>query len=261
MTVERFVIADLPVESISDGHRRTAIRADHSLVVLNWLQPGYRSAGATHAFDQLSFVLEGAMTYSVGDEEFVQEPGSAIRLPAGVRHAARPTGDDVVFALDVFAPPLPDAAHLAAHQPSSGTEVGTATHGDYPPLGTEVERFVIADLPMQTVRDQFWRTGVRGDHSLVTLNWARPGYKSVGQHHHPYDQLSFVFAGAIRFFVGDDEYIQETGTAIRFPSDIAHGAEPVGDEVVFNLDVFAPPRTDYAHLVEHQMAGVGGESG
>jgi hypothetical protein len=31
-----------------------------------------------------------------------------------------------------------------------------------------------------------------------------------------------------------------------------HYAEPVGDEIVLNLDVFAPLRDDYRHLVDYQ---------
>jgi hypothetical protein len=36
------------------------------------------------------------------------------------------------------------------------------------------------------------------------------------------------------------------------PPNVVHYAEPVGDEVCLNLDVFAPVRADYLHLVDYQ---------
>jgi hypothetical protein len=41
---------------------------------------------------------------------------------------------------------------------------------------------------------------------------------------------------------------------IRVPPHTIHYAEPIGDEVALNLDVFAPIRDDYAHLVKYQAA-------
>ena len=39
---------------------------------------------------------------------------------------------------------------------------------------------------------------------------------------------------------------------IRVPPDVVHYAEAIGDEVCLNLDVFAPVRQDYLHLVQYQ---------
>jgi hypothetical protein len=39
---------------------------------------------------------------------------------------------------------------------------------------------------------------------------------------------------------------------LRIPPGVVHYAEPIGDEVALNLDVFAPLRDDYRHLVAHQ---------
>jgi hypothetical protein len=33
---------------------------------------------------------------------------------------------------------------------------------------------------------------------------------------------------------------------------VVHYAEPIGDDVVMNLDVFSPIRDDYRHLIEYQ---------
>ena len=58
----------------------------------------------------------------------------------------------------------------------------------------------------------------------------------------------------MRFHVGDEVVEGGPGSMIRIPPHVMHYAEPVGDEVVLNLDVFAPLREDYKHLVEYQRA-------
>jgi mannose-6-phosphate isomerase-like protein (cupin superfamily) len=40
------------------------------------------------------------------------------------------------------------------------------------------------------------------------------------------------------------------GSIVLIPAGVEHFIEPVGDEVVRNLDVFAPARGDLIHLLE-----------
>jgi mannose-6-phosphate isomerase-like protein (cupin superfamily) len=37
---------------------------------------------------------------------------------------------------------------------------------------------------------------------------------------------------------------------MRIPAGVEHYIEPTGEEPVMNLDVFAPARPDYMHLLE-----------
>jgi hypothetical protein len=46
---------------------------------------------------------------------------------------------------------------------------------------------------------------------------------------------------------------------VRIPPNTMHYLEPIGDEVALNLDIFAPPRADYMHLVEYQKDEFGAE--
>jgi len=39
---------------------------------------------------------------------------------------------------------------------------------------------------------------------------------------------------------------------LRVPPNTLHYVEPIGGEVALNLDVFAPIRDDYRHLVDYQ---------
>jgi mannose-6-phosphate isomerase-like protein (cupin superfamily) len=60
--------------------------------------------------------------------------------------------------------------------------------------------------------------------------------------------------GRLNYHVGDEVFEMTPGSMIRVPPHTIHYAEPVGAEVALNLDVFAPIRDDYAHLVKYQEA-------
>jgi len=98
------------------------------------------------------------------------------------------------------------------------------------------------------------RTAVRGDKSLITINWFHPGHsvQTPPPHSHPFDQVSFVFAGKVGFDVNGQVYEVAAGEVLHIPADAPHTAWLIGDEVALNVDVYAPVRDDYLHLVEHQ---------
>ena len=108
-------------------------------------------------------------------------------------------------------------------------------------------------LPKEVVRPGVERAGFRGDDVLMVMNWLEPGME-VNPHSHPCEQLVYVVQGTMRFVVDGEELIAGAGSLIRIPPDVEHFGEPIGDEQVLNLDVFAPIRADYRHLVEHQRA-------
>ena len=111
-------------------------------------------------------------------------------------------------------------------------------------------------LPKEVVRPGVERAGFRGDDVLMVMNWLEPGME-VNPHSHPCEQLVYVVKGTMRFVVDGEELIAGAGSLIRIPPDVEHFGEPIGDEQVLNLDVFAPIRGDYRHLVEHQKAEFG----
>jgi mannose-6-phosphate isomerase-like protein (cupin superfamily) len=122
------------------------------------------------------------------------------------------------------------------------------------PLPGEPKAYRFDQLPVEFLKPGLSRTGIRTDDSLVTVNWFEPGFRSSGQHEHPFDQLSFVLSGTLAFFVGEDTYVLESPAVLHIPADVPHGAEPVGDERVLNIDVFTPIRDDFRHLTSYQDA-------
>ncbi len=109
------------------------------------------------------------------------------------------------------------------------------------------------DLPREVVRKGVERVGFRGDNAMCVMNWLTPGM-TVYPHSHTFEQLVIIVQGRVRFRLGDEVVEGGPATMIRIPPHVMHYAEPVGDEVVLNLDVFAPLREDYRHLVEYQAA-------
>ncbi len=107
------------------------------------------------------------------------------------------------------------------------------------------------DLPREVVRKGVERVGFRGDQAICVMNWLTPGM-DVFPHKHPFEQLVIIIQGRVRFHVGDEVVEGGPGSMIRIPPDVMHYAEPEGDEVVMNLDVFAPIREDYLHMVDYQ---------
>ncbi|GFG85597.1 cupin domain-containing protein [Mycolicibacter algericus] len=113
----------------------------------------------------------------------------------------------------------------------------------------------LEDLPTESLAGgALVRTAVRGDKSLITINWFHPGHtvKTPPPHSHPFDQVSFVFSGKIGFEVEGQVYEVAAGEVLQIPADVPHTAWLIGDEVALNVDVYAPVRNDYRHLVEHQ---------
>jgi len=107
------------------------------------------------------------------------------------------------------------------------------------------------ELPKEAVRAGVTRAGFRGDDVLLVMNWLLPGMQT-NPHQHPCEQIVYVVQGRMRFVVGDQVIEAAAGTVIRVPPNVQHYGEPIGDEPVLNLDVFAPFREDYRHLVEYQ---------
>ena len=69
-----------------------------------------------HPNEQCGLVIEGEVTFRIGDEERVMGPGGTWRIPGDVPHAVA-VGPDGAVVIDVFAPPRQDWEAL----PPAGT--------------------------------------------------------------------------------------------------------------------------------------------
>jgi quercetin dioxygenase-like cupin family protein len=121
-------------------------------------------------------------------------------------------------------------------------------------LGVDVVRFTMSnwnDLIREKVRPGVERVGFGGENMIAVMNWLSPGME-VRPHSHPFEQLVIIIEGQIRLHVAEDVVLMGPGDMAHIPPDVTHYAEPVGDRVAINLDIFAPIRDDYQHLLDHQ---------
>lgn len=107
------------------------------------------------------------------------------------------------------------------------------------------------EMPRETVRRGVERAGFRGDNFISVMNWLTPGM-DLAPHMHDFEQVAIILQGRVKFHVGDEVFEAGPGGAIRIPAGVMHYAEPVGDEIALNLDIFSPMRADYLHLVAGQ---------
>lgn len=128
-------------------------------------------------------------------------------------------------------------------------------------MPNRVVHATLAKLPQESLAGgALVRTAVRGDHSLITVNWFHPGIPAEAPpHSHPFDQVSFVFQGTLEFDVDGHTYVVTAGEVLLIPADAPHTTRLVGDEVALNVDVYAPVRQDYLYLTAHHADAFGDE--
>lgn len=96
--------------------RARRIEGDRITLALVELAPGAVVPGHDHDAEQIGMVVEGHVTFTLGDERRDLGPGGTWRIPSGLRHqiTAGPAGATVI---DVFAPPRSDWDALPALAP------------------------------------------------------------------------------------------------------------------------------------------------
>lgn len=109
------------------------------------------------------------------------------------------------------------------------------------------------ELPREFVRKGIERCGFRGENVIMVMNWVEPNI-TVNPHKHTFEQIALCIEGEFDYHIGDEVHHMTPGAMLRVPPGVIHYVEPTGDKVGLNLDIFAPIRDDYKHLVEYQAA-------
>lgn len=69
----------------------------------------------------------------------------------------------------------------------------------------------------------------------------------VPTHQHPHEQAGLLLEGRMELTIGDETRVVEPGAMFIIPPNVPHRAVAVGGPVLA-LDIFSPPREDYAAL-------------
>jgi quercetin dioxygenase-like cupin family protein len=106
----------------------------------------------------------------------------------------------------------------------------------------------LADIAPQQLFDGFVARAVHGERLTLAVVEIAPG-ATLPEHDHANEQFGKVLRGSASFRVGAEERELAPGSIWRIPSDTPHSlvAGPDDAEVI---DVFSPPRDDWAELPE-----------
>ena len=101
--MEFFTVSDLPGTEMLPGIVRRSVAMDHAMVTFFTFAPGTVLPVHDHIHEQITYVIRGAMEFTLGDEVRVLRAGDGVCSPPGVRHGGVVL-DEETFALDAWYP-------------------------------------------------------------------------------------------------------------------------------------------------------------
>ena len=100
---------DLPEEQLSPLLSRKLISCNRMMLAHVYLKKGCVVPKHAHENEQLTYILEGALRFELGEdgaEEIVVRAGEVLHIPSNVPHMAEALED--TLDVDVFSPPRQD---------------------------------------------------------------------------------------------------------------------------------------------------------
>jgi quercetin dioxygenase-like cupin family protein len=108
-TVRHFRWDDMPKEPVTDAISRRIITGDDMMIAHVYLNKGAVVPQHSHHNEQLTYILEGALHFWIGEdgaEEVIVGAGEVLHIPSNVPHRAKALED--TLDVDVFSPPRAD---------------------------------------------------------------------------------------------------------------------------------------------------------
>jgi len=100
---------DMPKERLSDLLERRLITGDRMMLAHVYLKKGCIVPKHFHENEQLTYILEGALRFRIGEDgekEVVVRAGEVLHIPSNVKHQAEALED--TLDVDIFSPPRQD---------------------------------------------------------------------------------------------------------------------------------------------------------
>lgn len=107
--VRFFRWSDLPKEPVTDVIQRRLVTGDRMMLAHVYLAKGAVVPRHQHENEQLTYILEGALRFWIGEDEaqeIVVRAGEVLHIPANVPHKAEALED--TLDVDIFSPPRQD---------------------------------------------------------------------------------------------------------------------------------------------------------
>ena len=108
-SVRLFRWADIPLESVTSEIDRKLITGERMMIAHVILKKGSIVPQHSHDNEQITYILEGALHFWIGEdesEEIVVNAGEVLHIPSNVPHKAQALED--TLDVDVFSPPRQD---------------------------------------------------------------------------------------------------------------------------------------------------------
>lgn len=108
-SVRHFRWDDMPIEQVKEGLGRRLVTGERMMLAHIYLDKGSVVPLHSHDNEQLTYVLEGALHFWIGEdesEEVVVRAGEVLHIPSWVPHKAIALED--TLDVDVFCPPRQD---------------------------------------------------------------------------------------------------------------------------------------------------------
>ena len=93
---------DVLLENVRDGISRRFIAGDREMLAQIYLKRGAIVPTHSHESEQLTYVLSGALKFTLGNREITVGPGQVLRIPSWMPHSAQALEE--TFELDLFSP-------------------------------------------------------------------------------------------------------------------------------------------------------------
>ena len=98
-----FTVNELPGIEMLPGVVRRAVYLEHAMMTFFNFAPGSVVPKHDHPHEQITYVVRGAMEFTLGDETVVLRVGDGVCCPPGVPHGAVVL-DEPTVALDAWYP-------------------------------------------------------------------------------------------------------------------------------------------------------------
>lgn len=93
---------DVLLENVRDGISRRFIAGDHEMLAQIYLKRGAIVPTHSHESEQLTYVLSGALKFTLDNRDITVGPGQVLRIPSWMPHSAEALEE--TFELDLFSP-------------------------------------------------------------------------------------------------------------------------------------------------------------
>jgi quercetin dioxygenase-like cupin family protein len=97
---------EIALEKITEMMSQKIVTGVHQMLAQTYLKQGALVPMHAHGSEQMTYVLQGALKFSVEGEEMIVREGEVLHIPANAPHQAEALED--TFQLDIFSPPRED---------------------------------------------------------------------------------------------------------------------------------------------------------